>query len=567
MSRKTKNKGNGPTPASSESLAALELSIAELTGIIERALTAPLDTEGYTKLKAVIETLGFLKAEWQAKKTSIHRLLNLLFGARTEKSRTVLGEMAATPASASSAERTPEAESATETALSTAKPKAPGHGRNGAAAYTGAQRIAVAHTQLHAGDECPSCTGKLYPLEEPARLVRITGMAPLTARVYECERLRCNLCGEVYTAPAPAEVGDEKYDERATAMVALLKYGVGLPFNRIEKLQAGMGIPLPAATQWDLVKARAAQISAVHEALIDCCAQGEVVYNDDTTMTILKLTREQRAAALSPDADGERSGVFTSGILATAEGRKVALFFTGVRHAGENLNEVLKRRAAELPAPIQMCDGLISRNVPKDAQTLLAQCLVHARRGYVEVAESFPTEVRFVLELLSEVYATDARTREENLTPEQRLKRHQDESGPRMQALEQWMRLQIEEHLVEPNSTLGQAIGYMRKRWSQLTLFLREVGAPLDNNACEQILKKAILHRKNALFYRTIQGAAVGDLLMSLIHTAELNQVNAFDYLVALLNFADRIDADPQEWLPWNYRATLTRLTGAAPPT
>jgi hypothetical protein len=362
-------------------------------------------------------------------------------------------------------------------------------------------------------------------------------------------------------------VGNEKYDERATAMVALLKYGVGLPFNRIEKLQAGMGIPLPAATQWDLVKARAAQISAVHEALIDCCAQGEVVYNDDTTMTILKLTREQRAAALSPDADGERSGVFTSGILATAEGRKVALFFTGVRHAGENLNEVLKRRAAELPAPIQMCDGLISRNVPKDAQTLLAQCLVHARRGYVEVAESFPTEVRFVLELLSEVYATDARTREENLTPEQRLKRHQDESGPRMQALEQWMRLQIEEHLVEPNSTLGQAIGYMRKRWSQLTLFLREVGAPLDNNACEQILKKAILHRKNALFYRTIQGAAVGDLFMSLIHTAELNQVNAFDYLVALLNFADRIDADPQEWLPWNYRATLTRLTGAAPPT
>jgi hypothetical protein len=100
-----------------------------------------------------------------------------------------------------------------------------------------------------------------------------------------------------------------------------------------------------------------------------------------------------------------------------------------------------------------------------------------------------------------------------------------------------------------------------------LTLFLREVGAPLDNNACEQILKKAILHRKNALFYRTIQGAAVGDLFMSLIHTAELNQVNAFDYLVALLNFADRIDADPQEWLPWNYRATLTRLTGAAPPT
>ena len=127
------------------------------------------------------------------------------------------------------------------------RPKPPGHGRNAAAAYTGASQVTVRHPDLHCGEACPGCeSGKLYPQSEPAKLVRITGMAPLSATVYACDRLRCNLCGEVFAAPAPAGVGNDKYDATATSMVGLLKYGAGLPFNRIEKLQDGMGIPLPA---------------------------------------------------------------------------------------------------------------------------------------------------------------------------------------------------------------------------------------------------------------------------------------------------------------------------------
>ncbi|MEJ0005993.1 MAG: transposase [Steroidobacteraceae bacterium] len=200
--------------------------------------------------------------------------------------------------------------------------------------------------------------------------MRITGMAPLTATVYSCERLRCNLCGEVFTAPAPAGVGKEKCDASATSMVGLLKYGAGLPFNRIEKLQEGMGIPLPAATQWDLVQAAAKALTPAHEELLNQAAQATVLYNDDTTMKVLQLTRKQRAAALADDVDGERTGIFTSGVVATHAGLKIALFFTGVRHAGENLAAVLARRNTDLPAPIQMCDGL-SRNVPSEFDTIL----------------------------------------------------------------------------------------------------------------------------------------------------------------------------------------------------
>jgi len=185
----------------------------------------------------------------------------------------------------------------------------------------------------------------------------------------------------------------------------------------------------------------------------------------------------------------------------------------------------------------------------------------------VELTETFPAEVRFVLETLREVYITDARARDRGLNPAQRLHLHQDESQPRMVALERWMQHQFTERLVEPNSSLGAAILYMQKRWSELTLFLRVEGAPLDNNTAERALKKAILHRRNSLFYRTLAGAHVGDVFMSLIHTAELNHVAPFEYLVALQRHAAELAANPATWMPWNYRATLAcNTTGPDPP-
>ena len=213
-----------------------------------------------------------------------------------------------------------------------------------------------------------------------------------------------------------------------------------------------------------------------------------------------------------------------------------------------------------------MCDGL-SRNIPSEFDTILSQCLAHARRRYVELTETFPAEVGFVLETLRQGYITDARARDQGLDPAQRLQLHQDESEARMAALEQWMQRQFDERLIEPNSALGAAILYMQKRWSELTLFLRVEGAPLDNNTSERALKKAILHRKNALFYRTLAGAHVGDVFMSLIHTAELNDVAPFEYLVALQRNAAALAANPAAWMPWNYQAALTsHPAGPDPP-
>ena len=143
------------------------------------------------------------------------------------------------------------------------------------------------------------------------------------------------------------------------------------------------------------------------------------------------------------------------------------------------------------------------------------------------------------------------------MSAKERLAYHQTHSTPLMQKIETWLDEQLAEKRVEPNSGLGKAMTYMQKHWQALTLFLRVSGAPLDNNLCEQVLKRAILHRRNALFFKTARGAFVGDIYMSLIHTCSLVDANPFDYLTALIEHHDLVRDTPQDWMPWNFNHAL----------
>jgi hypothetical protein len=551
-----------------ERVARLDIKLDDLKAIVERA-KASLSDEDHAALAAAVDTLAFVTQELAEKGASLERLRRLIFGEKSEKTSKIFGkEPTAGSGAAGADDRNAAGAGAKDSGETGDRPKPPGHGRNGAAAYRGATRVKVPHPELARGAGCPGCKkGKVYPLAAPAVLVRIAGMAPLGATVYECEQLRCNLCGEVFTAPPPPGVGDEKYDETAAGMIGLLKYGAGVPFNRIQKLECSLGIPLPASTQWAVVERAAKLLASAHDGLLDEAAQGEVLHNDDTSMKILELTEESRREILAAAGDraDDRTGVFTSGIVATRQGHRIAMFFTGPKHAGENLGDVLRRRAAFLSAPIQMCDAL-SRNPPGEFRTIVANCLSHARRHFVDLVNDFPEECRFLLETLGEVYKNEAATR--GLSADERLRVHQEQSGPLMDTLDEWLREQIDEHKVEPNSGLGEAIAYVRNHWTKLTVFLRVAGAPLDNNICERALKKAILHRKNALFYKTLNGAHVGDVFMSLIHSAELNGADPFDYLVALQRHHEDVAKNPADWMPWNYKDALAGFAhGPSPPS
>jgi transposase len=443
----------------------MEVSREELEDVLGR-VRERLGEPDYEKLKAAIETLAYLTDLVQDREISLQRLRKILFGASTEKTRQVVAGQTNTAADGKKAAE-PAAEKARQ-----------GHGRHAAEAFRGAHKIEVAHSTLKPGDACPECQkGKVYLQKEPQVLVRVVGQAPLEAMVYRLQNLRCNLCGEVFTAEAPPGVGTEKYDATASSMLALLKYGSGLPFYRLESLQESLEIPLPASTQWEVVAAAAAAIQPAMEELIHQAAQGEVLHNDDTPMPVLALEREARDPP-------ERKGVFTSGIVATQAGRRIALFFTGHRHAGENLASVLTRRARELGPPVQMCDAL-ARNLPKlpePLEVIVGHCLAHSRRRFVEVVSNFPEECRYVLETLGEVYGYDAQAGERGMSAEERLRFHQEHSGPVTARLQAWLRAQFTEKKVEPNSGLGEAITYLLKHWEALTLFLRQAGAPLDNN-------------------------------------------------------------------------------------
>jgi hypothetical protein len=442
---------------------AVEIDMTELRRALDRARQEPIGEADYLKLKVALDVL-----DERLKPTRT-----------TEKTRAVVEQ----PKLADSTIPDHSERRASQ-----------GHGRNSASAYTGARKVVI-RAELGSGDACPECArGRVYTQRQPKTLVRVVGQAPVEATVYEMERLRCNACGQVFTAEEPEGIGLDKYDATATAMIAQLKYGTGVPFTRLERMERQMGIPLPAATQWELVEQGAAVAKPAFDQLIWQAAQGEVLHNDDTGMRILQLAREP---------SDKRTGIFTSGIVSLWQDHKIALFFTGRQHAGENLADVLKHRAEQMSMPVQMCDAL-SRNTPKltnGVKILLANCIAHGRRQFVDVAANFPQECGYVLESLGMVYGNDAMARDQGLDAEARLRFHQQYSGPLMDQLHGWLDEQLADAKTEPNSGLGKAISYLLNHWQPLTLFLREKGAPLDNNLCERALKKGIcLPRQISVF-------------------------------------------------------------------
>lgn len=530
-----------------------------LKAILERAKTETLAQSEVEQLEAAVNTLAFLTAELEDQGTTLKKLRRLLFGSSSEKTRDVLpkakkdgdapeGETACPQEPQEPSE--PPAEPSSE---EQDKPRKKGHGRNGADAYTGAERVVVGHSELEHKGCCPHCDGKVYHQKESAQLVRITGLGPLVAQVYELERLRCNLCGEVFTADAPEGVGSEKYDASATAMIGQLKYNLGVPFTRIESLMKDQGIPMPSSTQYELVSAGAERLEPVWHEMVKHAAAGEVIHNDDTSARVLDLHAELKAQI--EQGKSTRSGIFTSCVVSLDEEKhETVLFFTGDKHAGENLATVLAMRDAEADPPIQMSDAL-AHNQSGDFATIIANCNAHARRQFVDIAHTFPSECEHILSAFKHIYEVDARTH--GMSQDERLSHHQEHSGPVMEALDLWLEEQFEQRRVEPNSALGKAMLYVQEHWEKLTLFLHVPGAPLDNNIVERALKRAIRHRKNSLFYKTKNGARTGDIWMSIAYTAERAGISVWRYLKALLEFHDHVRREPHLWLPWNFEDAL----------
>src|SRR5712691_1409341 len=437
----------------------------------------------------------------------------------------------------------------------------PGYGRLGAEAYEGAERVECRHADLRVGEVCPVCgQGRLYALPAGVEM-RIDGNALLSAIRYEVEKLRCSACGEVFTATLPVEAGTEKYSPRARAVLAVGRYYLGLPLYRLEGYQAMVGVPVPDATQWDQIE-RVADCAYVVFAQREClAAQGELIYQDDTTVRILSLIEENHHAQAHAATQGiarskDRTGMYTTALVVRVGERTICLYYSGRSHAGENLKALLEQRQANRGKPLVMSDAL-SRNEADEDQLIRCHCLAHGRRQFSDLEDVFPQECRVVIAALKQVFDHDAEARDQQMSPEARCAYHQAYSRPIMDELQRWLAQQVEDRLVEPNSSLGKAMAYMQGHWETLTRFLSVVGAPLDNNLVERALKLFIRQRKNSLFYKTEYSAYIASVLTSLIATCFQAGVNALDYLVALQEHRKEVFAAPEAWLPWTYQARL----------
>jgi len=249
--------------------------------------------------------------------------------------------------------------------------------------------------------------------------------------------------------------------------------------------------------------------------------------------------------------------MFTTALVVKVGERTICLYYSGRSHAGENLAALLEQREAGRAKPLAMSDALSSNEVANETAVIRCHCLAHGQRKFSDLEEIFPQECRVVLEVLSQVFDHDEQARQAQLSPEARLAYHQMQSQPLMDELKLWLATQINDHLVEPNSSLGKAVAYMQGHWETLTRFLSVAGAPIDNNLVERALKLFIRQRKNSLFYKTEYSAYLASVLTSLIATCLHAGVNALEYLVALQEHRHEVFAAPEAWLLWTYQASL----------
>ena len=541
------------------------LSREEGEALIERIEHNALSAEDRRILVKVLTFYFWLLFALREAKLSLKRLKALVFGEKPKKREPPSSGGTSSGGSGSGASvKTGSAQDGqtTATAESTVeKPRPPGHGRQGADVYRVAQTVACRHDELAVGERCPACgRGSLYRLP-PGVEIRLDGNALLSAVRYEVEKLRCSACGQIFTASVPAAAGTEKYTARARAVLALARYYLGLPWHRLEGFQALVGVPVPDATQWDQGELVGDCTHPVFKYLEKLAAQGEVIFQDDTPQRVLALIEENQKAAAQAHAQGkakttERTGMQTTALIVQVGERRICLYYTGRRHAGENLARLLAQREPGRDKPLVMSDALRSNNA-EETGLIRCHCLAHGRRKFTELADEFPTESAVVVNALKLVYDHNEEARDKRLSAQERLAYHQRYSEPVFTTLKTWLEQQTTQRLVEPNSSLGKALSYLLDHWDTLTGVLKVPGAPLDNNTAERALKLAIRQRKNSLFYATEHSAYIASVLTSVIATCVQAGVNALDYLVALQEHRHEVFANPRAWLPWNYQAAL----------
>lgn len=530
---------------------------AEQAGIlISKVKNNDLDKADQRALCQIILMFLWLQYALRETRISLKKIKKLVFGQKSEKKNRNASNDTAGSEDDNKPSGTPQASDNGKTdsnskdssnSSQTSANQTGGSGRLGTDAYTGAETIHCSHPEHQRGDICPRCEqGSLFKMKDPGKEIRLFSQGLIQAIIYFLERYRCSACGAIFKAPMPEDVVNKKYDDSAKVALAIMHYYMGLPFKRIELYQQMMGIPLPDATQFELVESVADVGYRIYETMKHCAADSQLAYHDDTTARILSMIKENQQSM------PKRKAMYTTAMVFEGEA-PICLFVTGRQHAGENLDDIIDLRDETLEPIMQMSDGLAANQL-KNNDSLWINCIIHGRRNFIDIESVFPEECHYAINVIGKLYHHEAQIKEQGLNAQQRLEFHQKHSRPIMDEFQSEMQKQLDEHQVEENSRLGGAYKYMLKRWDKLTRFLHIAGAPLDNNTAERAIKSLIRYRNNSLFFKNEHGAYIADVIISLVETCRMNGKNPEDYLMMLMKNKSLVFAHPEQWLPWNYK-------------
>ncbi len=435
------------------------------------------------------------------------------------------------------------------------------HGRRGSKDFSNPVHRYFAHPEINnVGELCKECkAGGLYP--HYGQWHRFEGQPLLRVVVINYEIWRCTLCQKSYPAPIAADILEDgpvrqTFGYSATALIVISKHFLGTPWARQQRLQKMLELPLSASTLGDRTREFGELIAPLYDYLIKLAANSWLFGSDDTGIRILKVKSEIKIQRKT-QKETLRTGVHTSAVLAELEGNiRLALFKSGIHHAGEFLDEILLHRDPGLPPPIHMADGS-SCNPATVCETLEANCNAHGRRKLEEKKDNYPEHWEVVRSTYKEISEIEKASKEKGLNIHDRLALHKEKSRPLMDALFDWMEKELNDKNVEPNSQLGGIFEYFVNRRQKLLAFTEYPGAPIDNNAVEQLIKPVALIRKNAMFFMSLNGARDADRILSVGITAGMAGVNLYDYFVGLQRYANEVKANPQDFLPWNYQETV----------
>lgn len=587
----------------------IEVNQQELESVLAKVKKVLLENE-YEMIECSVQMVIWLQISLKEKSISIAKLLHMFFGKKTESQKNLTkrakstkgvedliaalteAQKAVTEATASNLQvNSPETSPsdletfpiATGTDLivhnkGLEKPVLPepkiqltdleeakkGHGHRPLDDYNFSKITYIMHDSLKKGDDCPICeNGRVYNWTPTALLV-FKGQEPLKAEAHVGENFRCNKCHTIFRATFPKEILTQpRADITARAIVCLAKYQLGTPLYRLQTWQNIMKVPIADSVMWEWTESVALALFPVHNALIKIAAKGDVINTDDTTAKILDLMAENERIeekqaqneALGIKGEKVRVGIFTSVLLSKYEGHTISFFCTGRKNSGENLDDLLDHRPKGLKKPVQICDASTS-NAPERHETEVSNCFNHARHNFCEIIEIWPKESLTAIQFINIIFRNDRSTK--GMTPDDRLKYHQTHSTGAVKQLYNFCNSLLKDKIIEPNSSFGKAINYINNHKEGLCFFLKNGLASISNNLAERTIKSKVLIRKNSYFYKSTWGAFVGDILLGTIKTCEFNNVNPFDYLLAIQANVEKVEEDPDAWLPWNYTLNVS---------